>query len=160
MHCFALCFFLLQCRLRLLLPFRNTVRSLKGRNLNNNGHIGRSNGAVVATREASQFMDIARLVPFFISNTCLNTFNAGALVKTSHQPTPSWRSWHCWQRGKPSSMTSRSRSRSSPTSSSKTLPISTSRSDSYRPLQSMLWLLQTNWLPYFQFCQGPEKGPG
>lgn len=39
---------------------RNTVRSLKGRNLNNNGHLGRSNGAVVATREASQFMDIAR----------------------------------------------------------------------------------------------------
>jgi len=48
--------------------FRNTVRSLKGRNLNSNGHLGRSNGAVVATREASQFMDIARLVPFFISN--------------------------------------------------------------------------------------------
>ena len=43
---------------------RNTVRSLKGRNLNNNGHLGRSNGAVVATREASQFMDIARLVSF------------------------------------------------------------------------------------------------
>jgi len=49
--------------------FRNTVRSLKGRNLNNNGHISRSNGAVVATREASQFMDIARSIGKDITST-------------------------------------------------------------------------------------------
>merc|ERR1719402_1091055 len=49
--------------------FRNTVRSLKGRNLNNNGHLGRSNGAVVATREASQFMDIARSIGKDITST-------------------------------------------------------------------------------------------
>ena len=58
-------FFLMSCIVFLYaatqtVAHRNTVRSLKGRNLNNNGHLGRSNGAVVATREASQFMDIAR----------------------------------------------------------------------------------------------------
>ena len=52
---------------------RITVRSLKGRN--HNGHLGRSNnGAVVAIREASQFMDIARLLPLqylFHRKSCL-----------------------------------------------------------------------------------------
>lgn len=41
--------------------FRNTVRSLKGRNLNN-GHLGlHRNGGLVA-REATQFMDIAKSI--------------------------------------------------------------------------------------------------
>ena len=61
---FLFSLFMLLSVVMLTVAHRNTVRSLKGRNLNNNGHIGRSNGAVVATREASQFMDIARLVLF------------------------------------------------------------------------------------------------
>merc|ERR1711971_799123 len=49
--------------------FRNTVRLLKSRNLNKNGHIGRSNGTVLATREVSQFMDIARSIGKDITST-------------------------------------------------------------------------------------------
>ena len=49
--------------------FRNTVRLLKSRNLNKNGHLGRSNGTVVATREVSQFMDIARSIGKDITST-------------------------------------------------------------------------------------------
>ena len=57
----AVCFFSDATASKILIvTLRNTVRSLKGRNLNSNGHVGRSNGAVVATREASQLMDIAR----------------------------------------------------------------------------------------------------
>ena len=57
--CFFLSFLLqLQVNDWLLLILRNTVLSLKGRNLNSNGFPGRS--TVVATREASQLMDIAR----------------------------------------------------------------------------------------------------
>jgi len=47
--------------------FRNTVLSLKGQNLNCNPR--RSNGAVVATREASQLMDIARSIGKDITST-------------------------------------------------------------------------------------------
>jgi len=47
--------------------FRITVRSLKGRN--HNGHLGPSNEAVVAIREASQFMDIARSIGKDITST-------------------------------------------------------------------------------------------
>merc|ERR1712038_1763788 len=47
--------------------FRNTVLSLKGRNLNSNGFPGRS--TVVATREASQLMDIARRIGKDITST-------------------------------------------------------------------------------------------
>lgn len=49
------------------LEFRNTVRSLKGRNLNN-GHMARGNGVVVV-REASQFMDIAKSIGKDITST-------------------------------------------------------------------------------------------
>lgn len=49
------------------LEFRNTVRSLKGRNLNN-GHLARGQGALVA-REASQFMDIAKSIGKDITST-------------------------------------------------------------------------------------------
>jgi len=49
--------------------FRNTVRSLKGRNLNSNGHLRRANGSAVVTREASQFMDIARSIGKDITST-------------------------------------------------------------------------------------------
>lgn len=47
--------------------FRNTVRSLKGRNLNN-GQLVRTNGNVVA-RETSQFMDIAKSIGKDITST-------------------------------------------------------------------------------------------
>jgi len=47
--------------------FRNTVLSLKGQNLNCNPR--RSNGAVVATREASQLMHIARSIGKDITTT-------------------------------------------------------------------------------------------
>lgn len=47
--------------------FRNTVRSLKGRNLNN-GHVVRSNGNLV-TREANQFMEIAKSIGKDITST-------------------------------------------------------------------------------------------
>lgn len=50
--------------------FRNTVRSLKGRNLNN-GHLPHraSNGGHVVAREASQFMDIAKSIGKDITST-------------------------------------------------------------------------------------------
>jgi len=47
--------------------FRNTVRSLKGRNLNN-GANAKSNGKVI-TRESSQFMDIAKSIGKDITST-------------------------------------------------------------------------------------------
>merc|ERR1712013_914844 len=49
--------------------FRNAVRSLKGRNLNSNGHLRRANGSALVTREASQFMDIARSIGKDITST-------------------------------------------------------------------------------------------
>ena len=54
--------FILLSAAMLTVAHRNTVRSLKDRN--HTDQLGRSNGAVLATSEASQFTEIARLLPF------------------------------------------------------------------------------------------------